>query len=112
MSGFDGDFGFDAIGDKYADNNVSQLSTCGPRRTSVDQADDLNVSCISQVPYVFMRGFVAMMGALTVPIIFGIMRESGYPVIVAAFSACLVLFGESIPLAQSQHELRSCQVRS
>lgn len=65
MSGFDGDFGFDAIGDKYADNNV---------------------------PYVFMRGFVAMMGALTVPIIFGIMRESGYPVIVAAFSACLVLF--------------------
>lgn len=53
-----------------------------------------------------------MMGALTVPIIFGIMRESGYPVIVAAFSACLVLFGESIPPAQSEHELRSCQVRS
>lgn len=53
-----------------------------------------------------------MMGALTVPIIFGIMRESGYPVIVAAFSACLVLFGKSISLVQLEHELRSCQVRS
>lgn len=48
-----------------------------------------------------------MMGALTVPIIFGIMRESGYPVIVAAFSACLVLFGESGSLAKSEHELPS-----
>jgi len=47
----------------------------------------------TQVPYVAMRGFVAMMGSLTVPIIFGIMRESGYPIVVSAFSACLVLFG-------------------
>ena len=41
-----------------------------------------------------MRGFVALMGSATIPVIFGIMRESGYPVVVAAFSACLVLFGE------------------
>lgn len=44
-----------------------------------------------------MRGFVAFMGSLTVPIVFGIMRESGYPIVVAAFSACLVLFGEFFP---------------
>jgi dolichyl-phosphate-mannose-protein mannosyltransferase len=49
----------------------------------------------NQVPYKKMRGFVALMGSLTIPVIFGIMRESGYPVVVAAFSACLVLFGES-----------------
>lgn len=50
-----------------------------------------------QVPYVAMQGFVAFMGSLTVPIVFGIMRESGYPIVVAAFSACLVLFGEFFP---------------
>lgn len=26
LSGFDGDFGFDAIGDKYAEHNVSRLA--------------------------------------------------------------------------------------
>lgn len=34
-----------------------------------------------------------MLGSMTVPIIYAIMKESGYSTIIAAFSACLVLFG-------------------
>ncbi|WVQ76833.1 hypothetical protein IAR50_006507 [Cryptococcus sp. DSM 104548] len=63
--GFDGDFGFDSIGDDYT----------GPG-----------------VPYVGMRKFCAFMGALTIPVVYSIMRESGYPVGIAAFSAALILF--------------------
>lgn len=48
-----------------------------------------------QVPYVGMRSFCAIMGAITVPVVYAIMRESGYPLAVAAFSAGLILFGES-----------------
>ncbi len=48
-----------------------------------------------------MRSFCAIMGSLTVPVVFGIMRESGYPVMIAAFSACLVLFGGHLSLARS-----------
>lgn len=65
MSGFDGNFMFETIGEKY-----------GP----------------AKVPYVPMRGFVAMMGSITIPLVYAIMRESGYPVPIAVFSACLVLF--------------------
>ena len=43
-----------------------------------------------------MRAFCAVMGAITVPIVYAIMRESGYPILIAAFSASLVLFGEVI----------------
>lgn len=42
-----------------------------------------------------MRSFCAIMGSVTVPVVYAIMRESGYPVGIALFSACLVLFGES-----------------
>ncbi|KAK4686015.1 hypothetical protein P7C73_g4117, partial [Tremellales sp. Uapishka_1] len=63
--GFKGDFGFDAIGDNYTTNNV---------------------------PFVGMRSFCAIMGSITVPIVYAIMRESGYPVGIALFSACLILF--------------------
>ncbi|ORY26861.1 hypothetical protein BCR39DRAFT_539830 [Naematelia encephala] len=63
--GFDGDFGFNNIGDNYTTNNV---------------------------PYVGMRSFCAIMGSITVPIVYATMRESGYPVGIALFSAALVLF--------------------
>ncbi|KAK1926383.1 hypothetical protein DB88DRAFT_481630 [Papiliotrema laurentii] len=63
--GFDGQFGFDQIGDNYLTANV---------------------------PYVGMRSFCAILGAVTVPLVYAIMRESGYPVAIAAFSASLILF--------------------
>jgi dolichyl-phosphate-mannose-protein mannosyltransferase len=40
-----------------------------------------------------MRALAAVLGSLTIPVIYGIMRESGYSTIVAVFSASLVLFG-------------------
>lgn len=52
---------------------------------------------VRQVPYVPMRAFCALMGAATVPVVYAIMRESGYPILVAAFSASLVLFGGFFP---------------
>jgi dolichyl-phosphate-mannose-protein mannosyltransferase len=64
--GFDGHFTFDSIGDNYTDNHV---------------------------PYVGMRALPAILGSLTIPIVYGIMKESGYGTIIAAFSASLVLFG-------------------
>lgn len=36
------------------------------------------------------------MGSITVPIVFAIMRESGYPVGIALFSAALILFGKCL----------------
>ncbi|RSH90274.1 hypothetical protein EHS25_001608 [Saitozyma podzolica] len=63
--GFDGDFGFENIGDNYT---------------------------VANVPYVGMRSFCAIMGSITVPIVYAIMRESGYPVGIAAFTAALILF--------------------
>ena len=67
--GFDGQFKFENIGDSYSE---------------------------ARVPYVGMRAFPAMMGSLTVPLVYAIMKESGYSTVVAAFSACLVLFGACI----------------
>ena len=66
FSGFDGNFNFENIGDSYTENHV---------------------------PYVGMRALPAILGSLTVPLVFEIMRESGYPTAIAAFSASLVLFG-------------------
>jgi len=43
-----------------------------------------------------MRALPAILGSLTIPVIYGIMKESGYSTIVAAFSASLVLFGMAI----------------
>ncbi|KAG8724083.1 hypothetical protein FRC09_000425 [Ceratobasidium sp. 395] len=65
FSGFDGRFDFENIGDSYS---------------------------AAHVPYVGIRALPAVLGSLTVPIVFQIMKESGYPTIVAAFSACLILF--------------------
>lgn len=67
LTGFDGNFGFDNIGDSYTSHGVA---------------------------YKGMRQFCAIMGSLTVPVVYAIMRESGYPVLIAAFSGCLILFGE------------------
>lgn len=67
LVGYDGSFGFESIGDSYSETHV---------------------------PYVGLRSFVAIMGGLTIPIVYATMRESGYPVAIAAFSALLIVFGE------------------
>ncbi|KDQ61723.1 glycosyltransferase family 39 protein [Jaapia argillacea MUCL 33604] len=72
--GFDGQFQFENIGDSYTENHV---------------------------PYVGMRALPAILGSLTVPIVYAIMKESGYSTIVAAFSACIVLF-DNAHVAQSR----------
>lgn len=64
--GFDGQFNFENIGDNYTENHV---------------------------PYVGMRALPAILGSLTIPIVYGIMKESGYGTVIAAFSASIVLFG-------------------
>ena len=66
FAGFAGDFEFETIGDSYTDHHV---------------------------PYVGMRALPATLGALTIPIVYAIMKESGYSTVIAAFSASLLLFG-------------------
>jgi dolichyl-phosphate-mannose-protein mannosyltransferase len=68
--GFNGDFKFDNIGDSYTENHV---------------------------PYVGMRSLSAIFGSLTIPIVYAIMKETGFSTIVAAFSASLILFGACLP---------------
>ncbi|KAH8833013.1 glycosyltransferase family 39 protein [Flagelloscypha sp. PMI_526] len=63
--GFDGKFKFENIGDSYSENHV---------------------------PYVGMRALPAIMGSLTIPVVYAIMKEVGYSTVVAAFSASLILF--------------------
>ncbi|CDK29950.1 unnamed protein product [Kuraishia capsulata CBS 1993] len=63
--GFKGDFKFDNIGDSYIENSV---------------------------PYIPLRALSAILGTLTVPIVFATMKESGYSVPTAAFAALLILF--------------------
>ncbi|KAG6869242.1 hypothetical protein C0993_009107 [Termitomyces sp. T159_Od127] len=63
--GFDGNFQFESIGDSYTTNHV---------------------------PYVGLRALPAILGSLTIPVIYAIMKESGYSTIIAAFSAAIVLF--------------------
>lgn len=41
-----------------------------------------------------MRALPAILGSLTVPVVYAIMKESGYSTIIATFSAILILFGE------------------
>lgn len=48
-----------------------------------------------------MRSMPVVFGSLTVGVIYWIMRESGYPILIAAFSASLILFGESTAHASS-----------
>jgi len=63
--GFDGRFLFENIGDSYTKNHV---------------------------PYVGIRALPAILGSLTIPVVYAIMKESGYSTVIAAFSAALVLF--------------------
>ncbi|KAF8347901.1 glycosyltransferase family 39 protein [Amanita rubescens] len=63
--GFDGQFLFENIGESYTKNHV---------------------------PYVGMRALPATLSSLTVPIVYAIMKESGYPTIISAFSALIILF--------------------
>ena len=65
--GYDGSFGFENIGDSYTE---------------------------AHVPYVGMRALPAILGSMTVPIVYAIMKECGYSTIVATFSASIVLFGK------------------
>jgi dolichyl-phosphate-mannose-protein mannosyltransferase len=70
--GFDGQFLFENIGESYTKNHV---------------------------PYVGMRALPATLSSLTVPIVYAIMKESGYPTIISAFSALIILFGRLAPVA-------------
>ncbi|KAG6845492.1 hypothetical protein H0H87_008389 [Tephrocybe sp. NHM501043] len=63
--GFDGNFQFENIGDSYTTNHV---------------------------PYIGLRALPAILGSLTVPVVYAIMKESGYSTIIAAFSATIILF--------------------
>lgn len=63
--GYDGHFHFENIGDSYITNKV---------------------------PYVAFRAMPALMGALTVPVVFTIMWESGYVLPACILSASIVLF--------------------
>lgn len=65
LVGYDGHFLFDTIGSSYIENNV---------------------------PYVPLRAMPATLGALTVPVVFLIMWESGYSLPACVVSAGLVLF--------------------
>lgn len=84
FAGFDGSFEFENIGDDYIKNNV---------------------------PYVKMRAFPAILGAVTVPLVYQIMRESGYATTVAALSACLLLFGKWFSWLMRAH-LEACVAAS
>ena len=64
--GFNGQFQFNNIGNSYTTNHV---------------------------PFVGMRALPAVLGSLTIPVIYAIMKESGYSRVIAAFSASIILFG-------------------
>jgi dolichyl-phosphate-mannose-protein mannosyltransferase len=70
FAGYDGHYPFESIADKYTTANV---------------------------PYVGIRALPALFSSLTIPVVYAIMKESGYPTIVAAFTTSIVLFG--IPLS-------------
>ncbi|KAI9934457.1 hypothetical protein ASPWEDRAFT_175186 [Aspergillus wentii DTO 134E9] len=65
LIGYDGHFLFDNIGDSYIENKV---------------------------PYVGLRALPATLGALTIPVVFMIMWESGYSLPACVLAAGLVLF--------------------
>ena len=66
LIGYDGHFLFDNIGDSYIDNKV---------------------------PYVGLRSLPALLGALTVPVVFMTMRDSGYGLVACIIASSMVLFG-------------------
>ena len=63
---YDGHFLFDNIGDSYIDNKV---------------------------PYVGLRCLPALLGSLTVPVVFCTMRDSGYGLVACIVATSMVLFG-------------------
>jgi dolichyl-phosphate-mannose-protein mannosyltransferase len=65
LVGFDGSFLFENIGDSYIDNNV---------------------------PYLSLRALPATLGALTIPVVFLIMWESGYSLPACVLAAGLMVF--------------------
>ncbi|KAE8266621.1 hypothetical protein A4X09_0g5721 [Tilletia walkeri] len=65
LAGFDGVFEFENIGDKYLKFGV---------------------------PYVRMRSTSAIIGTLQVPLLYGIMRETGMNAAISAFTTCLLIF--------------------
>ncbi|KAJ5120567.1 Glycosyl transferase family 39 [Penicillium bovifimosum] len=65
LIGFDGGFLFENIGDSYIDNNV---------------------------PYLSLRAMPATLGALTIPVVFLIMWESGYSLPACVLAAGLMVF--------------------
>lgn len=66
--GYDGHFKFENIGESYIANKV---------------------------PYVAFRAMPAMLGAMTVPVVFLTMWESGYSLPAAVTAAVLILFGDN-----------------
>lgn len=66
--GFDGKFEFEAIGDSYSEHHI---------------------------PYMGMRSMPAVFGSLTVTIMYQIMKECGFPVVVCSFTALLIAIGKS-----------------
>ncbi|KAF9047103.1 glycosyltransferase family 39 protein [Hymenopellis radicata] len=72
--GFDGNFQFENIGDSYT---------------------------VHHVPYIGMRALPAILGSLTVPVVYAIMKQTGHSTVIAAFSACLILF-DNAHIAQSR----------
>ena len=78
--GYDGSFEFENIGDNYVTNNV---------------------------PYIGLRSLPALLGTVTCPIIYAIMRESGYPRIISLFSAALVVFGSFCTTCRDTESSRS-----
>ena len=84
LAGFDGGFEFTNIADPY-----------------------LDVEAGVNVPYRAMRSMPAVFGSLTVGVVYWIMRESGYPIVVAAFSAGLILFGASRPSNEATRAARA-----
>ncbi|KIM90447.1 glycosyltransferase family 39 protein [Piloderma croceum F 1598] len=72
--GFDGHFSFENIGDSYTE---------------------------AHIPYVGMRALPAILGSLTIPIVYSIMKESGFSTVIAAFSAILILL-DNAHVAQSR----------
>lgn len=80
LIGYDGHFLFDNIGDSYIDNNV---------------------------PYVGLRSLPALLGALTVPVVFMTMLDSGYGLVACIIASSMVLFGSHPlhPIVQSTVDL-------
>jgi len=66
LIGYDGHFLFDNIGDSYIENKV---------------------------PYVGLRSLPALLGSLTIPVVFCIMRDSGYGLVACIVASSLMLFG-------------------